>query len=302
MTPTERPSTAPTTDAAPRDSASLVLLRDGDPGLEVLLLRRHQNSKVLGGMYVFPGGKLDPEDCDPAWHPWLDQTPEALHAHLNEPDTPPATATGLFVAALRETLEEVGLLLAEPLHTPHATPEAGLQGALQALEAPNALRPAFEAHQLRWCSRHIIPWSRWITPRTPLLQSVRFDTRFFLAALPPGQQAQHDAHEATEAVWMTPRDALARYHAGEIELVPPQLMSLAQLSHHATVQSAWQDALQRSPACVLPELFDDHGVTAMCYPGDPLHPIRERALPGPTRVRYEHKRFTPFNGFGGWFE
>jgi hypothetical protein len=79
-------------------------------------------------------------------------------------------------------------------------------------------------------------------------------------------------------------------------------MSLAQLSHHATVQSAWQDALQRSPACVLPELFDDHGVTAMCYPGDPLHPIRERALPGPTRVRYEHKRFTPFNGFGGWFE
>ncbi len=279
------------TGGSPRDSASLVLLRDGTHGLEVLLLRRHQNSKVLGGMYVFPGGKLDPEDCVPEWQAHLDQPPEVLHARLAEPDTPPATATGLFVAALRETWEEVGLLLAE---TSDSTP-------LNALDTNAALLPTFQTNQLRWCSRHIIPWSRWITPTTPLLQSVRFDTRFFLAALPPGQEAQHDDHEATETVWMTPRDALARYHAGEIDLVPPQLMSLAQLSHHPNVQSAWSEALQRLPACVLPELFDDAGVTAMCYPGDPLHPVRERALPGPTRVRFENKRFTPFDGFEGWF-
>ncbi len=287
-----REDTAPPVAAGvPRDSASLVLLRDGPPGLEVLLLRRHQNSQVLGGMYVFPGGKLDAQDCAPAWHAHLDQHPEALHTHLAEPETPLATATGLFVAALRETWEEVGLLLAEPSDP----------ATRRALAASAELLPAFQAHGLRWCSRHIVPWSRWITPKTPLLQSVRFDTRFFLATLPAGQEPQHDAHEATETVWMTPREALTRYHAGEIELVPPQLMGLAQLSHHANVHSAWNEALQRRPGCVLPELFDDHGVTAMCYPGDPLHPVRERALPGPTRVRFENKRFTPFDGFEGWF-
>ena len=86
----------------PRASASVLLLRDGSAGLEVLLLRRHPGTEVLGGVYVFPGGKLDAADCDPAWAPALDQPELDFALRLNEPSTPPEQARGLHLAALRE--------------------------------------------------------------------------------------------------------------------------------------------------------------------------------------------------------
>ena len=97
----------------PRASATVVLLRD-DPknSLQVFLLRRHTASAVLGGAYVFPGGKLDEADCAPDLHACLDSSPQALHSALGEPDLSPHTAAGLYVAAVREALEECGVLFA----------------------------------------------------------------------------------------------------------------------------------------------------------------------------------------------
>jgi 8-oxo-dGTP pyrophosphatase MutT (NUDIX family) len=258
-----RPEALPP-EPPPRDAASVVLLRPGSQGLEVLLLRRHQRSGVLGGLYVFPGGKLDPDDCADHWQDRLDLPLSALHARLNEPQTPPAKARGLHVAALRELLEEASV---------------DLGGRVASL----------------------CPWSRWITPRNPPVGTPRFDTRFFLALMPPGQEAQHDNHEAVESVWLTPQEGLRRYWAGEIGLIPPQLMALAHLARHPSPMAAWQAAQARRAPCIEPFHFQAGEVRAMCYPGDPLHPVAERALPGPTRLRWVAQRFEPFDGFEGWF-
>jgi hypothetical protein len=94
---------------------------------------------------------------------------------------------------------------------------------------------------------------------------------------------------------------MQRYWDGQIGLIPPQLMALAQLSHHASTAEAWSEALHRRAPCIQPEHFQDGEHRAMCYPGDPLHSLPERALPGPTRLRFVGGRFEPFDGFEGWW-
>ena len=289
----------------PRDAASVVLLRDGAAGLEVLLQRRNVRAGVLGGMYVFPGGKLDAADRSPAWLDCLDQPHSTLHAQLSEAETTAETAAALYVAALREMFEEAGILMAEHEDGTAIAPneQARMLEQLRAeLQAGREWPSALTSLGLRPLTRGMRPWSRWITPRNPPVGTPRFDTRFFLAVLPAGQEAHHDDHEAVESIWLTPQAALQRYWDREIELIPPQLMGLAQLARHSSANSAWQEALQRTPPCVQPEQFDEDGVRVMCYPGDPHHPVRARALPGPTRLRFVAKRFEPVNGFQGWME
>lgn len=288
----ESPNPAVADEAPPRDAASVVLIRDSADGLQVLLLRRHQNSRVLGGLYVFPGGKVDADDAAPAWAERLDEPADALPRRLDEPALTPAAAQALYVAAARELWEEAGVLLTEaPARLASSTPD----------DAPGAMRAALAAADVRLSTAALRPWSRWITPRNPPVGTPRFDTRFFLARLPDGAQARHDAFEASDSAWMTPREALTRYWAREIELIPPQLMGLAQLARHVTAAAAWAEAEGRRPPCIQPEQFRDGEHRAMCYPGDERHPVRERALPGPTRLRLVAGRFEPFDGFDGWF-
>ncbi len=284
----------------PRDAASVVLLRDGPTGLEVLLQRRNVRAGVLGGLYVFPGGKLDPADRDEAWLQRLDQPPAVLQTQLAEADTPADTATALYLAALREMFEEAGVLLAEA--DGPASPAHWHQRLHDELRAGQSWPAALARLGLRARTRGMRPWSRWITPRNPPVGTPRFDTRFFLAVLPAGQEARHDDHEAVESLWIAPMQALQRYWDREIELIPPQLMGLAQLARHATTASAWQEALERTPPCIQPEQFEEDGTRVMCYPGDPRHPVPTRALPGPTRLRFVQRRFEPVNGFAGWME
>jgi 8-oxo-dGTP pyrophosphatase MutT (NUDIX family) len=281
-----------TAETLPRAAASVVLLRDSDAGLQVLLLRRHQQAPVLGGVMVFPGGKVDADDASPEWLPYLDAAGTTLVQRLDEPGLTVPQAQALFVAAARELWEEAGVALL-----------SGGQAA--ALPAPSsergAWRGALAAAGARLATAALCPWSRWITPRNPPVGSPRFDTRFFLAQMPAHAQLQTDAHEVSASAWMTPHEALQRYWAREIELIPPQLMALAQLARHASVASAWAEAQSRRPPCILPHTFVDGGLRAMCYPGDPLHPERARALPGPTRLRLVAGRFEPYEGFEGWF-
>lgn len=214
----------------PVPSATVILLRDAAEGLQVLLMRRHAASGVLGGVHVFPGGKLDPADMS---RPSIGVSAAQVQA-LAEPVLDAATAAALYLAGVRETWEECGLRL--------------------------------DVASL-W------PWSRWITPRQPSVTNKRFDTRFFVAAAPDGQEARHDNHEATEAVWLTPREGLQRYWDGAIDLAPPQIMSLAQLARLDSAQQALAWARSRPPALVEPEPFDEDGCRVICYPGDPRHSI-----------------------------
>lgn len=288
MNPTE-------TERPPRDAASLVLLRDGSAGLEVLLLRRHADSRVMGGVHVFPGGKLDPTDCSPDALAALDLAAEQLLARCDEPALTPEKAAGLHLAALRETFEEAGLLLAE-------SADAEARQALADRQAGGeALADAMAALGLRWQASAILPWSRWITPRHPA-SGAAFDTRFFLARLPAGQEARHDGYETTEAVWLAPRQALTLHAEHRLELVPPQLMSLVKLARHTTVDSAWNEALAARPPRIQPEASEVDGERLLYLPGDPLHSVRERALPGPTRLHWLPRRFEPVGGFAAWFD
>ena len=278
-----------------RDAATVVMLRDAPTGMEVFLLKRHGLSDVLGGAYVFPGGKLDAADAqlDMATH--LDQSPQALHAALNEPQLAELSAAGLYVAALREAFEESGVLFAENASA------AATANAAAMLKDGVRFDTMLASLSLRLQTQDVLPWSRWITPKMASVSHKRFDTRFFVAGVPQHQTAQHDNHETTESVWLQPRAALAQYWDKAIELAPPQIMSLVHLSHHNSVASVLAQARSGKPPVIQPEPFDMDGTRVICYPGDAQHSIRERALPGPTRLCYRNKRFEPVDGFEALF-
>ncbi|MCY7318571.1 MAG: NUDIX hydrolase [Ramlibacter sp.] len=278
-----------------RAAATLVMLRDAPGGLEVFLIKRHGLSDVLGGAYVFPGGKVDSGDAEIDMQAHLDQPPELLHHLLGEPELEPLAAAGLYVAVLREAFEETGVLYASGADTPVAKQATGL------LREGRAFDEVIAMLALRLQASELTPWSRWITPRVPSHQQKRFDTRFFVAAVPGGQEATHDNHEATESVWLAPRLALQQYWDRAIQLAPPQIMSLAHLSRHRSVASVLAQARSRRPPLIQPEPVDHDGMRVLCYPGDPGHSVRERALPGPTRLQLRDRRFEPVDGFEALF-
>ena len=283
----------PVSSAAPRPAATVVLLRDASEGPEVLMLKRHGSSDVLAGVFVFPGGKVDAADAALDADAHLDEPVQRLHERLGEAAVDNATAAGLFVAAVRETFEESGLLLADD-DAPARAAEAAAQLAdgvpFNAMVAALGLR-------LR-CSA-LVPWSRWITPWNSL--NKRFDTRFFAARAPAGGVARHDGHETTESVWVRPRAALEGYWDGTLSLAPPQIMTLAHLSRFASVEAALQDARGRPPALVEPLISEAGELRTMCYPGDPDHAVGVRAMPGPLRLVVRDKRCEPLEGFEGFF-
>ena len=275
-----------------RPAATVLICRDGAAGPEVLMIQRHALSDVHGGSYVFPGGKLDAADAalDAALH--LDEPPERLHARLCDPDLDAATAAALHVAAVREVFEECGLLLAEGIDDPRAREAAAL--AAQGLGFNEMLGRL----GLRLATRAMRPWSRWITPVQALHSpGKRFDTRFFIARAPQGQAPRHDDHEAVLCAWLRPRDALQRYWQGEIALAAPQIMSLAHLARHASVDSMLAEADGRAPCLVRPLTFEIEGTRATAYPGDERHPERVRVMPGPLRLVLRGGRLEPPGGF-----
>jgi len=283
-------------DTPPRAAATVVMVRDSSDGLETFLVRRHGLSDVLAGAFVFPGGKVDPHDMAPDSQALFAQDAADLPARLNEPGIDPGTATSLYLAAIRETFEESGVLLARAARADQAARAIALvrEGGLRFDQALARLSLQLDATEL-------LPWSRWITPRRPTVTNKRFDTRFFVAALPPGQIALHDNIEATESVWLRPRAALQRYWDGAIDLAPPQIMTLAHLSHYPTLahlRAAWRN---RPPPLIAPEPIDEGDARMVCYPGDERHSNPVRAMPGPTRLAYRNRRFEPAQGFDGLF-
>ena len=281
-----------------RPAATVVMLRDAPAGLEVFLMKRHGLSDVLGGAYVFPGGKVDALDAELDMAAHLDQPLPVLHAGLNEADISECTAGTLYVAALREAFEESGVLFAQS----ESAPAVDAARAAALLRGGHGFNAVLAQMALRLQTRSLVPWTRWITPTSPSVTNKRFDTRFFVAAVPAGQVAVHDDHETTASIWLSPRAALAQYWDGQIALAPPQIMSLVHLSHHASVGSILSQARSRLPPVIAPEPFDDVGGRVICYPGDARHSVSQPAMPGPTRLYYRNKRFEPDGGFDRLFD
>ena len=279
----------------PAAAATIVLLRDAAGGLEVLMLKRHAASSVLGGAHVFPGGKLDPEDTDAALLARLDREPEALRAALREPKLGAPEAAGLFVAAMREAYEEAGLLFTRGVSPAH-------EGLLDRRHAEGFSFGRMLADlSIQLDTGRLVPWSRWITPKVPSVTARRFDTRFFVAIADDGAEIRHDDHEAVESTWLRPRDALESYWAGRMLLAPPQIMSLAGLSRHASARDVLAQARADGPVLIEPHSCQIEGERVVCYPGDERHPVTSRALAGPSRLVFRNKRFEPFDGFDAFF-
>jgi 8-oxo-dGTP pyrophosphatase MutT (NUDIX family) len=187
---------------APRQAATVVVLRGGPDRLEVLLVRRSTAARFMPGVWVFPGGAVD--------------------AHEGEGDLAHRTA------GVREVEEEAGIALPDPAA--------------------------------------LVRFSRWITPAQV---RIRFDTHFFLAAAPPGQEARPDGGETTDARWFAPANALAAHADGEIDLVFPTIKTLEQLAAFASADALLGAAAGREVVAIEPRVVTDAEVARIVLPGEP---------------------------------
>ena len=278
----------------PRPAATVVLLRPGPEGPEALLTHRPSTMAFAADMHVFPGGRVDPADADPRVSSRSVLTAEAAADGLGG-DLGPTEALAHYVAAIRETFEEVGVLLADV----PASSAAALAGARDRLLADAGAFPAVvDALDLRLRTDLLVPLSRWVTPPT---MDRRFDARFFAAPMPADAELRLVGDEVVAGDWSTPRSALEAMAAGAIGLWLPTSVTLQQLEHVSSVEGLSSLAPGRLGDVVVEVVADDivriempagGGVAGqpvfgylvgresfvLIDPGDPTGPALERAI------------------------
>jgi 8-oxo-dGTP pyrophosphatase MutT (NUDIX family) len=260
----------------PRDAATVMVLRAPDglnpgPGAEVLMMRRTAAMKFAPGAYVFPGGSVDPADYS-ADIGWQGPSPGAFGAKFG---ATPEQARALVCAAVRETFEEAGVLLAS-------------QPGSAAPPVPSG--PSWEADRLALTAGELtlsellgrrglvvradllVPWARWATPSA---EPRRFDARFFAAVLPPGQEAAGHAAEADHVAWLDPASAIESARAGEISMLPPTAVTLQEFAAAvaagqgpADITGQWRDFRAVTPRMVL-----EDGVVWLLVPDEIEYPL-----------------------------
>ena len=246
-----------------RDAATIALVRDAPAGLEVYLLRRVRAMAFAGGMHVFPGGSVDPADAtaDVGW-----AGPPATQWAADFATTEPL-ARSLVCAAVRETFEESGVLLAgaDDGNLLADVSSDAWEAERAALEARrHSLSELFARQRLMLRADLLRPLAHWITPE---VEPKRFDTRFFLAEMPAGQVTRHVGGEADQRLWLRPQDALD----SGLTMMPPTATVLRDLAAYDDVAAALTASRTISP--VLPKLLvDSSGDVAFLLPGDPGYP------------------------------
>jgi len=252
-----------------REAATVALMRDR-PGTEpeVLLVQRQGKDAFAGGAFVFPGGILETRDCSPeAFALCAGLRPEDAANILRTADSS-ERALGYFVAAIRETFEEVGLLLAYgPDGGPARVDPARLGDHRRACQAENrAFWDMVRAERLTLATDRLVHFAHWITPET---QPLRFDTRFFATPAPAGQDAVADAHEITEVRWLAPREALEANRRGELPLRVPTIKNLGLLDGTASAAEALRRLEGRAVPTIMPRVIVEGGTRRVLLPGEP---------------------------------
>ncbi|HEY8121162.1 MAG TPA: NUDIX hydrolase [Myxococcota bacterium] len=250
-----------------RPSATILLVRDGARGLEVFMVQRHHQIDFATGAMVFPGGKVEPADADPALAALCDgAASDALRP--------------IHVAAIRETFEECGVLLARPLGDSALVPGARLaqieqrhRAALNAGE--RTLREVVEQEQLRLANDLLVHFAHWITP---LFMPKRFDTHFYLVAAPADQLAVHDGGESVDSVWTRPEDAEAERAAGRRTIIFPTLMQVRKLGRSGDVATALRTARSQPVVSVLPRVEDRDGEKMLVIPAEAGYDVTSAPL------------------------
>ena len=224
--------------ATPRPAATVLLLRDGPDGIEVFMQVRHQDMKFASGALVFPGGRVDPEDHELAANPSLSPATVGLDS----------LAGALRVAAIRETFEESGVLLACPRGDTRLVSAERLRGLSD--RGKTFARMVADAG-LVLAADLLVHFAHWITP---VYRPRRFDTHFFALAAPEDQLAAHDGTESVESMWIAPSAVVAGSEAGRFKLVFATLMNLKRLDRFVTVAEALEAAARTKVVTVTPEL------------------------------------------------
>ena len=240
----------------PRDAASVLLLRPvaanrpGRPGIEVYLLRRVRSMAFAPGASVFPGGSVDPRDAEEGLA-WAGPDPAEWGRDL---DARADVARALVCAAVRETFEESGVLLAGPTASTVVADTSGpdWEADRQALLDHSLSLAGFLGRRgLVLRSDLLRPWARWITP---VAEARRYDTRFFLAAIPVGQRTRHVGGEADEVAWWQPDAAIRAARQRELQLMPPTAVCLAEVGAYGQVEAALRAIRDLHP--VTPEIVE----------------------------------------------
>ncbi len=258
-----------TQPATPRDAATVMLLRPlaAGGGFEVYMLRRKPTMEFAPGAYVFPGGSVDQRDADEevAW------SGSPVDDWGRVFDAPHHLARALVCAAVRETFEESGVLLAGPTPGTVVADTTGPdweadRNAL--LNRSLSLAEMLARRDLILRSDLLKPWARWVTPAA---EPRRFDARFFAAALPPGQRTRDVGGEAAAVQWITPAAALDAGRARQIELWLPTAISLAELAGHRDIESVL--AARRQITALIPEVHIKDNAIWLTVPGDIRYPL-----------------------------
>ncbi|HTJ67105.1 MAG TPA: NUDIX hydrolase [Actinospica sp.] len=237
-----------------RLAATVVLLRaaESDPSSapEVYLLRRATTMSFAGGRYAFPGGRVDPRDSD-ASVAWAGPSAEEWGARFG---CSAAEARALVCAAVREMFEETGVLFAGPSPTDvvASTADADWEADRHALETRElSLTELLTRRSLVLRTDLLGAWSRWVTPE---FEPRRYDTAFFIAALPEGQHARDVSGEADTTVWTPAAQAVADHDAGKVAMLPPTITTLRQVAEHASAPEALAAAADRSLTPIIAEV------------------------------------------------
>jgi len=218
----------------PQPAATVLLLRDGKEGLEVLMMERHRDA-FFSGALVFPGGRVDPEDHDLA------------RAHPVPGED--AQATAFRIAAIRESWEEARILLARR----HGEDQIISAATLAALGEEPVFARLLESGNLIPAADRLVRLAHWVTPET---SPQRYDTQFFLALAPADQEPVPDGAEAVDLVWFTPEAALAEADAKRRRLIFATRMNLLRLMRTKTAAEALADAARRPIHRICPEMYE----------------------------------------------
>ena len=247
------------------------------------MVQRHEGSAFMGGAYVFPGGRVDAADllADTSWCDGLD------HADRQLASLSVAEARAYHVAAARELFEEAGVLLARGLDgrfvslADATTRDRFKQYRHDVHDDAASLRAIVERERLRLALDALVHFAHWVTPP---IDTRQFDTRFFLARVPPEQTPAHDQTETIHSHWIAPAAAIRLANAGEIVLPPPTWTTLRELESFSDVESALAWGRVRHVDRRQPLLLEQDGRRLLLLPGDPLHPdVPEGDVPIETR-------------------
>jgi 8-oxo-dGTP pyrophosphatase MutT (NUDIX family) len=225
----------------PKEAATVILLRrkneHSDEGFEALMVLRSNESKFVPNSYVFPGGALDDQDCSPEMAARCRGVePSGAFAALKGIPTS-VMALGTWVAGIRETFEEVGILLAcradgRLLSFDRDDAERYERYRSLLLQEKMTFGEILQKEALTLAAERLCYFSHWITPG---FLPIRYDVRFFVVEAPAGQQARHDGVELTDHVWITPQEALRRYRENRFEMVYPTIMTMQALLPYRTI-------------------------------------------------------------------